>query len=237
VVELMGYKRAQGERIPHDVERDTLGIDEQMLPAALLRATRYTECLIQANGWRDGAFKEWVLYPGMLFRAPTQWWGDRAKRKTPHEGLDLCFYRDKEDRMLSLDGDTQIPAMVDGVVVGMIGDFLGTSVIVRHCIPGNDAAAFYTMYGHTDPGSEMRTGRMVRRGETIARVAHMRSARSQVRAHLHISIGLASRLLSDEELDWAAIGDPDTMTLVDPLPAIDRVCVLSEAVSSEVTLY
>lgn len=208
-----------------------------MLPAALLRATRFTEYLVQANELGDGAFKEWVLCPGMLFRAQARWWGDRGNRRTPHEGLDLGFYRDEQDRVFSLDGSTQIPAMYDGIVVGMIGDFLGTSVIIRHHIPGDNVAAFYTMYGHTDPGNEMHTGRVVRQGETIARVAHVCGTRSQVRSHLHISIGLAPRALSVGRLDWEAIGDPDTMTLIDPLPAIDRVCLLSEAVSLEVTRY
>jgi hypothetical protein len=198
-----------------------------MLPAALLTATRFTKHLVRANGLRKGAFKEWVLCPGMLFGATTRWWGDRGDRELPHEGLDLCFYRDAQDRVFSVDGSTQVPAMYNGVVVGMIEDFLGTSVFVRHHMPEHSAAEFYTMYGHTDPESETHIGRIVRQGETIARIASLRSSR-QVRPHLHISIGLPSQALSYDELDWNTIGNPDVMTLVDPLPAIDRVRVMSD---------
>lgn len=59
------------------------------------------------------------------------WWGDCGERDNPHEGLDLCLYRNMEDDILRLDEKTNIPAMSDGVVVKIINDFLGRSVILE----------------------------------------------------------------------------------------------------------
>jgi len=193
-----------------------------MLLATLLRATRFTEYLVKANRLEDGAFKEWVLCPAMLFRANARWWGDHRDRTTPHEGLDLLFYRDQEDRIQSLDDNTQIPAMCEGIVVGIIPDFLGASVILRHQIPGDETRVFCTMYGHTNPDNKMQIGQVVRQGETIARLAHTQSSTrnsTRVRAHLHLSIGVVPAAFSFKRLDWTAIGDPETVTLIDPLPS------------------
>jgi len=187
--------------------------------------SHFTEHLLQANGLDNGAFKEWVFCPGMLFQANTQWWGDRGDRTTPHEGLDLCYYRDRDDRIQSLDHSTQIPAMCGGTVVGIIRDFLGLSLVLRHEISGDERRVFWTMYGHTDPKSEIQIGRVVREGETIARLAHTRDS-ARVRAHLHLSIGLVPADFSFEGLDWSTIGDPELVTLVDPLPAIGRSSVV-----------
>jgi len=190
--------------------------------------SQFTEHLIRANGLDNGAFKEWVFCPGMLFRANAQWWGDRRDRTTPHEGLDLLFYRDQEDRIHGLDDSTQIPAMYGGTVVGLIRDFLGVSVILRHQTPGDRARVFCTMYGHTNPDSEMQVGQVVREGESIARLARTKDD-ARVRAHLHLSIGLVPTDFFFAGLDWAAIGDPEIVTLVDPLPAIGPASIVPDS--------
>jgi murein DD-endopeptidase MepM/ murein hydrolase activator NlpD len=195
----------------------------------MLDTSRFTEHLVRANRLDNDTLKEWVFCPGMLFRANAQWWGDHRDRTTPHEGLDLCFYRDREGRIQSLDNSTWIPAMFEGTVVGIIPDFLGRSVVLRHQIPGDGARVFCTMYGHTNPESEMQIGQIVREGETIARLTHTRSSSTEVRAHLHLSIGLVPATFLFEGLDWAAIGDPGTMTLVDPLPTIGPASVVPNA--------
>ncbi|MBW1780941.1 MAG: hypothetical protein JRL30_09405, partial [Deltaproteobacteria bacterium] len=101
-----------------------------MIPS--LKKTRFTEILIRENGLNEPGFKEWIFHPGMLFHATGKWWGDKALRHRPHEGLDLLLYRDQQDKIVSLDKKTRIPVMFDGVVVSIIHDFLGRSVIVEH---------------------------------------------------------------------------------------------------------
>jgi murein DD-endopeptidase MepM/ murein hydrolase activator NlpD len=117
--------------------------------------------------------------------------------------------------------------LYDGVLVGILGDFLGESLIVKHAASDAGTTEFCTIYGHTVPRSDLCIGRVVKQGETIATVADVGRSRSGVSPHLHISMGLASGTISYGELDWGAIADPGIMTLVDPLPFIDRCCVVS----------
>ena len=99
-----------------------------------LKNTRFTEFLIQKNALDQGGFKEWVFCPGMLFNSTDKWWGDQGKRDKPHEGLDLCLYKDREDKILRLGEKAKVPVIYDGIVVGIVDDFLGKSVIIEHLI-------------------------------------------------------------------------------------------------------
>ena len=194
---------------------------------SVVEATRFTEHFITANGLDGCGFQEWVLYPGMLFKASEVWWGHRGRRPAPHEGLDLCAYRDWRGRVHGLENH-KIPVLYDGRVVGIVGDFLGQSVIVKHDIAAKLGGEFCTIYGHTIPESDVCVGGTVQQGETIASIADVNRSKSAAIPHLHISVGLASKAISYGELTWETIGDPDTMTLIDPLRFIDRYCLVVE---------
>lgn len=155
----------------------------------------------------------------MLFQAACKWWGDKGPRERPHEGLDLLLYRDRQGRILHLDEKSRIPVMGDGVVVSIIADFLGKSVIVEHAFPDRDTGRVYTIYGHTHPGSEIQVGTAVRRGEIIATVALPGRSAFVMVPHLHISIAWASK--SIDRLNWDSIGASSSLILLDPLKAID----------------
>ena len=116
--------------------------------------------------------------------------------------------------------------MYDGVLVGVINDFLGKSLILKHSIPGIEVESFLTIYGHTHPEQGIHIGKAYKEGETITRVADMDSSKSRVRPHLHLSIGLLSKSFPYARLNWENISDPDTMTLIDPLQVIDRYSVV-----------
>ena len=193
-----------------------------------IKKSGLTDFFIRENGLDASEdFKEWLLRPGMLFDSSEKWWGDRGNRDSPHVGLDLCCYKTSKDRIIFFDGDTKIPSMYDGVVVGVINDFLGKSLILKHSFPGIDARDFFTIYGHTHPAQDIHIGKAYKEGETIARVADIDRARSTVSPHLHISIGLLSKVISYDKLDWRNMSDPNTMTLIDPLQVIDRYCLMS----------
>jgi Peptidase family M23 len=183
--------------------------------------TRFTECLIQKNALDPGGFKGWAFCPGMLFHSTDKWWGDRKKRDNPHEGLDLCFYRDREDTILRLDETAKVPAIYDGTVVGIIDDFLGKSIIMEHLFSGRDHNRLCTIYGHTIPKDHLHAGSMVKQGEIIATLADSSRFRADIFPHLHISLGWASETLSYDRLDWKNIGDPNILTLLDPLQIMD----------------
>jgi murein DD-endopeptidase MepM/ murein hydrolase activator NlpD len=187
-----------------------------------LGKTRFTEVIIRENALDERGFEEWIFFPGMLFNALDKWWADQGKRKKPHEGLDLCLYRDRRNRVHRLDEKTKIPAMYDGVVVRIVNDFLGKSVIIEHALSDSDNGKFCTIYGHTNPHAGLRVGRIVKQGDIIATLADSGKSKANILPHLHISLGWKSGFISYDEFDWETMGVTDTLTLLDPLYFIDR---------------
>jgi murein DD-endopeptidase MepM/ murein hydrolase activator NlpD len=191
-----------------------------------LSKTRFTEFLVQENSLDECGFVEWIFYPGMLFNELEKWWGDKkGKRDRPHEGLDLFLYRDQRDRILHLDKKTRVPVMYDGVVVSILNDFLGKSLIMEHGFADGDNRKFCTIYGHTNPYDGIHVGRVVRQGDVIATLADAGKSKAGISTHLHISVGWIFKSISYDRLDWETIGAPDAMTLLDPLNVIDRCYV------------
>jgi len=184
----------------------------------ILRKSHFTGSLIRNNIADAQDFREWIFCPGMLFNAIDKWWGDRGTRSRPHEGLDLCLYRNQQGRVLRLAKGTLVPAMYDGVVVKIIDDFLGRSVIIDHSFP--DARAFCSIYGHTRPVRGLKAGSRVREGDIIAAIADAGRPKTGLLPHLHITIGLISDNVSYDRMDWETIGRPDMLTLLDPLVVI-----------------
>ncbi|NNL42929.1 MAG: M23 family metallopeptidase [Desulfobacterales bacterium] len=182
-----------------------------------LSKPRFTENLIRENALDENGFKEWLFYPGMLFNAVEKWWGNYGKRDKPHEGLDLCLYRDHRGNRGQLDEKTKIPAIYGGTVVGIINDFLGKSVIIDHYLTDSDHNSFCTIYGHIKPRKRLQNGQMVREGEIIATLAGLHNSLVTIFPHLHISLGWAAKLISYDKLNWKSIGAPNTLTLMNPL--------------------
>lgn len=191
--------------------------------------SRFTEFLIRENSLDEGGFKEWIFYPGMLFNALNKWWGDQGKRDKPHEGLDLCLYRDRGDRVLRIDAKTRIPVMYDGEVVGIVSDYLGESVIIEHGFPHSHDRRLCTIYGHTYPHEGLHIGRIVKEGEIIATLADFGKLKANMFPHLHISLGWTSKSFSYDHLDWETASD--MLILLDPLDVIDGPYQVLEAVS------
>ena len=186
-----------------------------------LRNTRFTEYLIRKNALDTGGFNEWVFCPGMLFNSTDKWWGDQGRRDKPHEGLDLCLYKDREDTILRLGEKVKVPVIYDGVVVGIVDDFLGKSVIIEHLFSDCDNNKLCTIYGHTIPEDNLHVGKIVKKGDVIAALADSSRSKTDIFPHLHISLGWTSKVISYERLDWGNIGAPNTLTLLDPLQVID----------------
>jgi len=186
-----------------------------------LRNTRFTEFLIRKNALHENGFNGWVFCPGMLFNSTDKWWGDQGKRDTPHEGLDLCLYKDREDTIYRLDEKAKVPVIYDGMVVGIVDDFLGKSVIIEHLFSDNNNNKLCTIYGHTIPEDNLHVGKIVKAGEVIATLANSIMSKTNIFPHLHISLGWTSKEISYDRLDWGNIGAPNTVTFLDPLQVID----------------
>jgi hypothetical protein len=179
--------------------------------------TRFCEYLIEYNGLSDPGFDTWLFYPGMLFNAGERWWGNGGNRDRPHEGLDLCFYRDSRGQTRSLSKDKRIPVMYTGEVVKIEDDFLGVSIYVSHDIYDGRGNRLLTVYGHTRPGNGIISGSSLGEGDLFATVADNAGKRMKAPSHLHISVAWIPPSVSCEELDWGVISDPAVAWLVDPL--------------------
>ncbi|CAB1063534.1 hypothetical protein D1BOALGB6SA_8317 [Olavius sp. associated proteobacterium Delta 1] len=196
----------------------TSGFSQIQSPAQ----TRFTEYLIRENDRIQDGFDSWLFHPGMLFHSPNKWWGDRGKRNTPHEGLDLCLYRDQDGRIHCLDDNTRIPVLYDGVIVAIVNDFLGKSVIVEHQYDDSDSLGFCSIYGHINPPDNLQLGKSVKKGGILATIADSSRSKSGIQPHLHISLGVTGKFISYERFDWKTIGSWDLLTLLDPLLVLDR---------------
>ena len=190
------------------------------------RKTRFTEVFIRENALDDRGFQEWIFCPGMLFNAQEKWWGDHGERDTPHVGLDLCIYRARQDRIFRLNEKTKIPIIYGGVVVKIINDFLGKTVIIEHSPSNSDKSRLYGFYGHTNPCGDFQVGRTFKEGDIIATLADSKKSKANIFPHLHISLGWTSQTISYDKLDWQTIGAANTLTLLDPLHVIDWPYIL-----------
>jgi hypothetical protein len=92
----------------------------------------FTDAFFKANHFGAGGFTAWVFHPNMLFGAKQNWWGPKRPRPRPHEGIDLCLFRDGLDGIVLIGEGTRVPAMYDGVVAKIMPDFLGESIVLEH---------------------------------------------------------------------------------------------------------
>ena len=175
---------------------------------------------IKHNNFRTYGFKEWVFYPGMLFREMEAWWTDNRFRPAPHEGIDLCFYRDNREQVRRISNGAKIPAMYAGDIVHIHDDFLGKSIYVKHRINDKSGNVLHTIYGHTVPGNHHDTGKRVCEGDIIAEVAAI-PENSKVPPHIHITMAWISESLPCKKLNWDTIWTSRFITLCNPLEHID----------------
>jgi murein DD-endopeptidase MepM/ murein hydrolase activator NlpD len=184
-----------------------------------LTRSQFTDLLIKNNSFMDNLFKEWIFYPGMLFGSVDKWWV-KSKRDKPHEGLDLCFYSNHSDEILRLNEGTNIPVMFDGIIAGIIDDFLGKSIIFEHNISGGSKSGFCSIYGHVIPDKNICVGSIVKQGDVIAALADAEKSKAKIFPHLHITLGYTREGILYDNLDWTAISDPKIFTLIDPIKII-----------------
>lgn len=109
--------------------------------------------------------------------------------------------------------------MYNGVVVSIIDDFLGKSVIMEHPHHDDVNSRFCTIYGHTRPDDSLHAGSIVREGDIIATLADASKSKAEILPHLHISLGWPSNDISYDRLDWKTIS-ANTLTFLDPLHVI-----------------
>jgi len=201
---------------PGDLPTPCQVSDGLMSPATLPIGNFFVH-LLAANRSRLAGFGHWLFHPGMLFRASQQWWGRQKPRPTPHEGLDVCWYRDFEGIQRSLPAAAVIPAPFPGRVVKLSADFLGQSIFLIHPGLGAGGRDVLTALGHTRPLAGVAVGSAVSEGDALATLAGPASRRTSVPPHLHITIALLPESYSEADLSWEKLGTNPTFLLWDPL--------------------
>ncbi|UCF92377.1 MAG: M23 family metallopeptidase, partial [Desulfobacterales bacterium] len=177
--------------------------------------------LIAANALLQNGFERWIFCQGMLFQSTDKWWGDHGRRDYPHEGIDLCLFRDRGGKIRRMDETTRIPVMHAGVVKAMFKDYLGQAVIIEHAHAGCDRGRFISFYAHTKPRSEIQVGTLVKEGDIIATLADTRHSKANILPHLHFSLGLPSESFAYDRFVWNTLRNPEMIILLDPLAIID----------------
>ena len=188
----------------------------------------FTHMLVIANPSILDGFDAWVFDAGMLFGSPDKWWGDLGQRDFPHEGMDICLFRDQSDHTRRLDPRTRIPVMYDGVVQAVFKDYLGRAIVVEHDIfvDGDSAKSrLLTVYAHTDPLEGVVPGKRLKQGDIIATIADTRRFKPNILPHLHLSVAMAAPDLSFDAFVWNVMRDPARITLLNPWHILDGLCI------------
>ncbi len=186
-----------------------------------VKKSRFTEMLIEENTPDLRGFDRWIFCEGMLFSSPGKWWGDYGRRDFPHEGIDLCLYRDTTGRIRRLDSKIRIPVMYAGTVKAMFRDYLGKAVIIEHQVPANGTGRTVSFYAHTNPDPDIGVGTVVKEGDIMGSLADTSHSKARIMPHLHFTLGLPAKSFSYDGLEWNKIRKPEMMTLLDPLPVLD----------------
>ena len=177
--------------------------------------------IIEKNALDHSGIESWIFCHGMLFDSPDKWWGDHGLRDYPHEGIDLCLYRNRFRKICRIDEKTRIPVMHDGVIKAMFKDYLGQAIIIEHGAFDGDSPGFISVYAHTKPQPGIEPGMIVKEGDIIATLADTSHSKANIIPHLHFSLGRLAKSFSYDRFVWNIIREPDKIILFDPLPVID----------------
>ena len=100
----------------------------------MLPRTRFCEYLVGLNNLDEQGFEKWVFQPGMLFHSTHRWWGNGGRRDHPHEGLDLCLYRDRSGNDHTLDETIRINKAVISLGTRMYRNNVGINDAINPII-------------------------------------------------------------------------------------------------------
>jgi murein DD-endopeptidase MepM/ murein hydrolase activator NlpD len=146
----------------------------------------------------ESGFESWSFHPGTLFGDPVEWWGEKNRRRTEHEGLDFAHGRHPIGRLCAIAEGTRVRAMAEGVVAAVLRDFLGQTVVINHRTIKNQAGCvFHTLYSHLQPKAGL-LGQVVAKDEVLGQLGKSTSAGAP--AHFHLAAAWIPQSIPPEEL-------------------------------------
>ncbi len=182
-----------------------------------LPVTVFCENLVQHNNLSAQGFAQWAFYPGMLFNAQDKWWGDGGRRASPHEGIDICLYRDSSGAIQFIPKAARIPVIYAGQVKRILDDYLGSTLYLAHEIYDSRGNQCYTIYGHVAPCAGIAPGDSIRDGEIVAAIADTEDRKINILPHVHISVAWIPESFPSEQLNWSMLNQASVITLLNPL--------------------
>ena len=180
----------------------------------------FSENLIILNKLNEHGFERWGFYPGMLFGSREKWWGDWKERVRAHEGLDLCFYTDRSNKLHRLGLSTKVCTMLSGTVSEIVDDLLGKSVFIKHDKKNEEGKSLFTIYSHINPVAGIEPGKFLNKAEIIANIAETKEKNPELPPHLHISIAWLPASLEKQGLNWNNLNSLGSVVFIDPLKLI-----------------
>ncbi|MCK5542132.1 MAG: peptidoglycan DD-metalloendopeptidase family protein [Desulfobacterales bacterium] len=159
----------------------------------------------------------------MLFQSPYKWWQNHnslknSKRKTLHEGLDILFFKDKNNHIQNLWAGMSIPTATDGKVVNICDDFLGQSIVVRHSISFQQKLDLIFIYAHLLTDIKIKIGSDLKQGDIIASIADVTEKKTTIPPHLHLSVIEIPKSTPAKNLNWNFFSDTKSKpNLINPL--------------------
>ena len=185
-----------------------------------LPVTVFCENLVQHNNLSAQGFAQWAFYPGMLFNAQDKWWGDGGRRASPHEGIDICLYRDSSGAIQFIPKAARIPVIYAGQVKRILDDYLGSTLYLAHEIYDSRGNQCYTIYGHVAPCAGIAPGDSIRDGEIVAAIADTEDRKIHILPHVHISVAWIPESFPSEQLAWERMNPRHRIVLVNPLDVL-----------------
>ncbi len=155
-----------------------------------------------------------------MFGSVKKWWGKKGLRGSSHEGLDLCFFANTHNENFRLDETTEIPMLYDGRVEYITEDFLGKTVITRHCFDDPEQPEILSLYGHLNPHKNLKIGDELEEGQAFAKIGGFGNKKKILLPHVHISLAKPDLLPPANQLEWEFLNTVDRDVFIDPLLAI-----------------
>jgi hypothetical protein len=178
--------------------------------------TDYLRAISQVNDLGNGLNIQWLFHCGMLFSTRDKWWGDFKYRSSVHEGIDITYYRIPSGKILWFDDSVKVPAMDDGIILNICGDFLGQTIVVEHEKSEEFNRRILFVYAHIIPEKDIEMGGCIKKNQVIARVCDT-IKNPQLPPHLHFSCFEVSNKLLPDHLNWTLFSTSSDINRINPV--------------------
>ena len=166
-------------------------------------------------------FEGWLIEDGMGYKKDhgTKEWWNREKSKeriNPHEGVDFCWYKGKEVQQVK--HGQSIPLISDGILDGIVKDFLGHTFLFRTSFTDEDQRPLYIAYAHSseNKGIELEIGKSYKKDDELLVIAE---SQYKTPSHLHLSIFWAKKGFKLQTFDWTTVNvETSILEFINPLP-------------------